>query len=110
MCDLDTQLPAATREWLPDAGISHHAKRPEPLERQSASLIIENAKNTHCVEHCSAFHSGPTRDREMLCAIRFGSESGAFSDVELLTVRWIPGADHSAVGLSNNSAGRAVRA
>ena len=46
------------------------------------SVIIDGAKNAHHVDHCGTFHGGPSRDREVPCAVRIGSSSGSFCNVE----------------------------
>ena len=63
----------------------HHAA--EQLERQPISVIIDSAQNAHHVDHCSAFHGGSSRDREVPCAVRIGSSSSSFRDVERNRVR-----------------------
>jgi hypothetical protein len=66
-----TLVPAQPRQHR------HHAA--EQLKRRPVSLIIDSAENTHYSDHRGAFDSGPTCDREMLCAIRFASSSRSFS-------------------------------
>ena len=70
------------RHLLPAQPRQHRHHAAEQLERQPISVIIDSAQNAHHVDHCSAFHGGSSRDREVPCAVRIGSSSSSFRDVE----------------------------